>query len=57
MTKLTEKEVRSIISNRTPIDHILQIIEYRDCWEIYGTAGGDALHYRLYKDDGELYEK
>ena len=53
---MTEKQAIEYIYSHTPIDYITEIFECPDCYEIYGMAGGDSLHYRLYKD-GRLYER
>ena len=47
---MTEREVREKVWQKTPIDQIIQISNYGDFWLVMGTAGGDMLCYRFYKD-------
>ena len=47
---MSDKEIKQMVFNKTPIDRIIEIIKMRDCVEVIGTAGGDTLTYRFYKD-------
>lgn len=53
---MNDKKIREIIYNHTPIDRIMRIVPFRDFAEVTGTAGGDVLTYRIYKD-GTITER
>ena len=54
---MTYKEALSILFEETPIEIIEYHHEAPDYWEFIGSAGGDVLHYRVYKKDGAVYAK
>ena len=54
--RMTDKEIREIIYNQTPIDRIMRIVWFKDFVEVTGPAGGDVLHYRIY-NNGTIVER
>lgn len=53
---MTDDERREMVYNKTPIDKILQIIDFGEYFVAIGLAGGDTLTYRFY-NDGTICEK
>jgi len=53
---MTEKQVKEIISKRTPIQNILRMSNYSNYWEVVGEVGGDILTYRVYRN-GDITER
>lgn len=54
---MTYKEALNILFEETSIEDILAYHEAPNYWEFVGTAGGDPVRYRIYKENGEVYEK
>ena len=48
---------RSLNQARNEIEDIFEENDLGDCYEIYGEIGGDAVQYRIMKEDGAIYEK
>lgn len=43
-------EIMTIIMNQTPLDKVINIAPFANYYEVVGSAGGDVLHYRIYKN-------
>jgi hypothetical protein len=54
---MTYKEALNILFEETSIEDIMAFHEAPDYWEFVGTAGGDPVRYRVYKENGKIYEK
>lgn len=55
MSPLT-KARKKYLMEHTPIDRILDYWEERDMTEFIGTAGGDALTYRVYGNTTKTFK-
>ena len=53
---MTDKMVREIIKNKTPITRIVEIVKFGNFAEVVGRAGGDVLIYRIYAN-GTIVER
>lgn len=45
-----------ILMEQTPVDYVLDTYTAPDFIEFVGSAGGDAVTYRVY-NDGTIYER
>ena len=54
---MTRQDALDILFESTPIDYILEINETSDFFQFHVNCGGDACTYRIYKKDGNIYEK
>lgn len=50
------ENIKKIIFEKTPIDKIHTITRFIDFYEVHGSAGGEALTYRIY-DNGSICER
>lgn len=50
------KEALDILFENTALELVYETHETPDFVEVIGSAGGDALRYRVY-NDGSVYEK
>ena len=53
---MKDLDIREIVYSSTPIDRIMRILLFKGFAEVTGTAGGDVLTYRIYKD-GTITER
>lgn len=53
---MTDKMVREIIKNKTPLTRIIEIVKFGNFAEVVGKAGSDTLTYRIYAN-GTIVER
>ena len=54
---MTYKEALRKVLNETCLETIYDSYETPDYFEFKGECGGDMLRYRVYKNNGNIYEK
>ena len=54
---MTKQDALNILFENTPTDYVLENYETPDFFQFHVSCGGDACTYRVYKKDGNIYEK
>ena len=54
---MTKQDELNILFENTPTDYIMESDETLNFFQFRVYCGGDACTYRIYKEDGSVYEK